>query len=256
MLEDGFRVVVPTRDSAPWIATLAQAYDLGGIRPLFIVDNRSVDGTYSELQRQGADVVGVSPAENCVEDVIWRIPSLTDASWVLRMDDDEMPSAALLQWVRAHLPGMTLPKVAFQRRWALPPSGDRLFYAKHKHLYYMQSQPDMLDPQIRLFQPGKVNYVRNIHTPGFTVEGSMYIAPPEAFICHFDWVARTFEERRAKLLRYEAALPGCGSALLYFYLPELLNSADRYDIPFETTEFHSLAAAFDRYRGRGKLPVA
>jgi hypothetical protein len=88
-----------------------------------------------------------------------------------------------------------------------------------------------------LFQPDKVSYVRNIHTPGFTLEGGMHIAPPDAFICHFDCIPRSFGERRAKLLRYEAALPGCGSSLLFFYLPELLQPADRREAPFETGGF-------------------
>jgi hypothetical protein len=247
---DGFRVVVPTRDSAPWVAALADAYHRAGVRPLFIVDSRSGDGTHAVLKTLGADAVEVLPADNCVEDIVWRIPSLTDARWVLRIDDDEMPSAALLQWVRVHLHAFTLPTVAFPRRWALRTSDGILSYAEHKQLYYIESQPDLLDPQIRLYQPDKVNYFRRIHSPGFTAEGGTHIAPPEAFICHFDWIARSFEQRHAKLLRYEAALPGCGSALLYFYLPELLHPTDRCEQPFQSREFDALAAVFAQHRRR------
>jgi hypothetical protein len=247
---DGFRVVVPTRDSAAWIAMVADAYRRVGVRPLFVVDKRSTDGTDAVLAGAGADISHVVPVDDCVEDIIWRIPALTDARWVLRMDDDEMPSAGLLQWVRANLGALTLPKVAFPRRWALYARGGRLSYAEHKQLYYMQSRPDLLDPQVRLFRPDKVKYVRKIHTPGFSIDGGMHIAPREAYICHFDWIARTFEERHAKLMRYELALPGCGSSLLHFYLPELVHPLDRCEVPFETDEFDSLAAMFVNYRMR------
>src|SRR5271167_2649354 len=85
----GFRVIVPTRDSAPWVDALVRSYDGLGVRPLFVVDSRSGDGTLAVLRRLGADAIEVLPEAHCVEDIIWRIPSLTDAHWVLRMDDDE-----------------------------------------------------------------------------------------------------------------------------------------------------------------------
>jgi len=246
---DGVRVVVPTRDSAPWIAALATAYRRLGIAPLFLVDSRSTDFTLAELQRVGADAVEVLPAEDCVEDIVWRIPAFTSAPWVLRLDDDEMPSIGMLQWISANRAVFTA-KVAFPRRWAFMTQDGTLSYAEHRQLYYLQGRPDLLDPQVRLYQPDKVTYIRNIHTPGFTMEGEMHIAPPSAFICHFDWIARSFDERHAKLRRYDLALPGCGFALLYFYLPELLHPADRCDTPFDTNEFDALAAVFAQYRRR------
>jgi hypothetical protein len=250
--DDGFRVVVPTRDSAPWIAALAGAYRHVGVRPLFLVDSRSTDGTLGELRRLGADAVEVLPAEDCVEDIVWRIPAFTSSAWVLRLDDDEMPSVGMLQWIRANLRACTA-KVAFPRRWAFMTQDGTLSYAEHRQLYYMEVRPDLLDPQIRLYRPDKVTYTRNIHTPGFTMEGDLHIAPPEAFICHFDWIARSFEERHAKLRRYDIALPGCGFALLYFYLPELLHPVDRCETPFETTEFDVLASVFAQHRRRRNI---
>jgi hypothetical protein len=253
---DGFRVVIPTRDSAPWIAALADAYDRAGVRPLFIVDRRSSDGTGAVLRHRGCDVAEVLPAEACVEDIVWRISSLTDARWVLRINDDEMPSAALLQWVRVSLHTLMLPAVAFPRRWAWMGSGGRLSYAEHRQLYWMDGHPEVLDPQVRLFQPDRVHYVRTLRTPGFSIEGGLHIAPPEAFICHFDWLARSFAERHAKLVHYETALAGYGLALRYLYLPELLPLTDRCEEPFPTDEFDSLAAVFARCRRRSSGIIA
>jgi hypothetical protein len=68
--------VIPTRDSAPWIVALAQAYERVGVRPLFVVDSRSSDGTCGELHRAGADVVEVLPVERTIR----RAPSLRSAS--------------------------------------------------------------------------------------------------------------------------------------------------------------------------------
>jgi hypothetical protein len=248
--DERFRVIVATRDSAAWIGALADAYDCAGIRPLFVVDSRSGDGTVAVLQNLGADVVEVLPASNHIQDIVWRIPSLTDACWVLRINDDEMPSRRLLQWVRSNLDGFTLTKVAFPRRWAFQPPGGRLSYSEHKQLYSVRERPGLLDPQIRLFRPHAVNYTSDLRTPGFTTEGGTHTAPLEAFICHFDWIVRTFAERHAKLLRYETELPGSGSALRHFYLPELIHPADRCEEPFETTEFDTLAAVFALYRTR------
>jgi len=249
---DGFRVVIPTRDSAGWIDALVSAYNGLDVRPLFVVDKRSTDDTLGVLRRIGADAIEVLPVDNCVEDIIWRLASLTDARWLLRMDDDELPARAMLDWVRVHLEIFTLPTVAFPRRWAMRAADGSLRYAEHRHLFYIESQPTLLDPQIRLYQPDKVNYLRRIHSPGFTADAGMHVAPTEAFICHFDWIARTFEERRAKLMRYEAALPGCAGGLLYFYLPELLPLADRCETRFETSEFDTLAGDFTRYRLRAR----
>jgi hypothetical protein len=245
----GFRVIVPTRDSAPWIGAIAQAYGCLGVRPLFVLDSRSIDGTFAVLRGIGADAVEILPAENCVEDIIWRLQSLTGADWTLRFDDDEMPSAALLHWVRANLHTLTLPVVAFARRWAIRAPDGLLSFAERKHLYYIQGRPDLLDPQFRLYRPDKVQYCRRIHTPGFALDDAIHIAPPEAFICHFDWVLRSFDERHAKLILYDAELPGCGGSLSYFYLPEPIPPADRRETPANSIHLQLFSQGIARARG-------
>jgi hypothetical protein len=239
-----FRVVVPTRDSAKWIGVVLGAYRRLGVRPLFLVDSRSADGTRGILEAEGADLAEVTPEADLVEDMVWRIPSVTDAAWVLRFDDDEMPSHALLDWAASALPRAETDQFALSRRWCLLSREGRLRYSRLEDFYWSEARPDLLDPQSRLFRPDRVRFVRDIHTAGFAPSPAMGFAPAEAFFCHFDWIVRAPPARIAKLRRYERQSPGSGGALFgRFYLPECLNPAELRETAFETDEFEDLARA-------------
>ena len=59
------------------------------------------------------------------------------------------------------------------------------------------------DWQFRLFRPGAVRLIEDIHTPGFILERHV-LAPEDACFYHFDWIVRNYAERRAKMEKYEA----------------------------------------------------
>ena len=239
-LDEAPRVVVPTRDSARWIGAVLGAYGRLGVRPLFLVDGRSADDTRGILEAAGADVAEVTPEANIVEDMVWRIPSVTDAPWILRFDD-EMPSRALLDWIASALPGMDADQVAFCRRWCLFSAEGRLRYGRLEDFYWSEDRPDLLDPQSRLFRAGRVRYVRSIHTAGFEPSAVLCLAPAEAFFCHFDWIVRGPAARLAKVRRYEREAAGGGAPFGRFYLPECLRPAELRETPFGTDEFEELA---------------
>lgn len=224
-LDGAPRVVVPTRDSTGWIGAVLDAYDRLGVRPLFLVDSRGADGTRRILEARGADVAEVTPEADLVEDMVWRIPSVTDAAWILRFDDDEMPSRTLLEWVASALPGMDADQVAFSRRWCLFSPEGRLRYSRLEDFHWSEARPDLLDPQSRLFRADRVRYVRGIHTAGFEPSAALRLAPAEAFFCHFDWIVRGPAARLAKLRRYEREAAGGGVRFGRFYLPECLRPA-------------------------------
>jgi hypothetical protein len=175
---------------------------------------------------------------------------------VLRIDDDEMPSPLLLQWLHVNLHAFTLPHATFPRRWALFAPDGTLGYARRKEFYSMPGQPQLLDPQVRLFQPDKLRCALDLQTAGFALQGATYVAPPAAYICHFDWILRDLEQRREELRKHEAIFPGSSASCSHFYLPELVDRADLREAPFENTAFDELALAFAQARTRARARMA
>lgn len=235
----GYQVIVPTRDSAGWCAAVFGAYQALGVEPMFFYDIRSSDGTLAILHDLGATVIPVEPRFDRVEAILSQVRCHTDAEWVVRFDDDELPSVALVSWLNRSLHSIEEPIVAFSRRDVQFIDG-RLCYARLEDYYFHSVDPTYLDPQWRAFRPRDVEFIDAIHTPGFNV-GTSHTAPASAFFVHFDWILRSFEQRRAKLRRYERQSPGAGWGYAHFYLPELHSPGDLRWTPIETIEFDRLA---------------
>lgn len=79
-----------------------------------------------------------------------------------------------------------------------------------------------------------------IYKPGFLIE-NFRVAPQSAYFVHFNWLLRSFEERRLKVIGYERQAAGAGWRCMRFELPELHASADLRWTAFETDEFDGLA---------------
>ena len=131
--------------------------------------------------------------------------------WIFKLDDDEVPSVALLESLRAAAdPAVT--HVWFPRRWLFGGSGT-----------YLDARPWVPDFQLRL----SVNDSRLVSFPGVqhvpvdVVGPARYADTP---IYHLD-LLRPRAERERKVLDYERVRPGMRSGGLAFnhalYLPEL-----------------------------------
>ncbi len=239
-----YRVIVPTRDGAEWIRPIAEAYRALGVRPLYLYDTRSADGTFAVLEDLGADVAPVTPTSDRVEGIISVSRDVVETEWVVRFDDDELPSAALIAWLDRSLARVAEPSLALSRRNAWVLHGELRFSRLEDHYFHPQD-PTYLDPQWRAFRPREVDFVDAIHTRGFTASQSD-MAPQWAFFVHFDWIVRSFEQRCAKLTRYDRQSPGAGWSFARFYLPELHAAEDLRWTPFETDEFNCLARRLAR----------
>jgi hypothetical protein len=242
--QGALEVFVPTRDSERWIGAFAREWRRIGMLPLYVVDSRTRDKTRTVLHDLGMRQIEVSPEHDRVEDIVWRVGQRASTNWLLRLDDDEFPSKTMLDWIRqrsATLPG---DAVGFSRRWCLH-HASRLFYAAPPDFFWLRESPDQLDPQIRLFRPALVEWTSNIHSPGFVAKNISF-ADPGAYFCHFDWIIRTREERKAKMKRYDVQQSGAGSGAARFYLPEDRAVDDLQLHPFETREFNKLASAISR----------
>jgi len=147
--------------------------------------------------------------------------------WILRLDDDEIPSAALLE----ALPGLIADRfptnIAFHRRWLYPGGGS--------HIVTRPWRPDF---QVRL-----VRNVPGIWTfPGLG-HGALDVQGERRFraeaLYHADCILRPVQARRAKRARFAALQPDLnadGVPANEVYVPE--------DHDVETAEVPAADAAF------------
>jgi hypothetical protein len=219
-------LIVPTIDSEAWIQEVIDFYESIGLRPLYVVDSRTCDGTCEVLAAAKQNWIKVSGKARVFESLLPGILGRVRKPWVLRLDDDELPTPGLLRFCDEVVDRDDPPVWGFPRlclRWH--PGQPTLEYSTFLTL---GAAADM-DRQFRLFRPDRVTLKEEVHTPGFE-STTLASAPSRALILHFNWVLNTASRRRDKAARYEA-LSG----------PELRARNVLYeDIPEEWHLFESL----------------
>jgi hypothetical protein len=147
------------------------------------------------------------------------------SDWMLTLDDDEVPSVALLEALPSLLDDDRIVHYSLSRRWVYPDTGS-----------YLDDEPWQPDYQPRLFRtdPRLIRFSDELHRPIVPRGPGRFVREP---IWHLDAILRTREERRAKADRYEAMRPGMRAsarALNYaFYVPESRPDARRSAVPGE-----------------------
>jgi hypothetical protein len=211
-----FDIIVPVCNAQNWLPFILDAYQRLKLDPLFIVDQRSQDASLDLLISCGARrMVAPSGEQPTVESLLFPILHILQSKYILRLDDDELPSQALLSWITAHFNEFSEPAIALPRRWVASPAGGHLMMTGG------QSGLGVLeaDFQYRLFQPKKIRPVTYLHSPGFELTG-FATAPPEAVIYHLDWIVRSYQQRKAKVAVYDSIKPGLGQKTAKMSLPE------------------------------------
>lgn len=211
-------VVVPTINSAGWIRHILAYYRAVDLQPVFFVDTRSTDDCLAVLRGFGAHVEQVTGPEPRVEALLPAISDCTTTAWLLRVDDDEVPSRNLVGWLRSFDPRSSKDVVGFARRWLRFVTETRLRYLASRKWDWRRSV-DGEDRQFRLFRKDGVTFETGIHSPGIIADDAD-LAPPECCLFHFDWVLRSKPERLEKMRRYELQSEGAGSQFGKYYLPE------------------------------------
>jgi hypothetical protein len=234
------RYVVITRNSARWFGIILDAYESLSIRPFVLLDDSSTDGTEALLTQRGIDHAAVHAELPRVESMVRLIPDHVPSKWVIRLDDDELPSRAMRNFAATRLDGLGRDVIGFQRRWIRPLGDGRCAYSRHP---LIQSFFGALDAQWRAFRPDAVAYCSDIHTPGFVVPRGCPIAPSGAFIAHFNWLVRTAGERRRQVAAYDRQVPNAGTRFAAVYLPEDGDLSEHRLAPMDTGEFDTVAAA-------------
>lgn len=193
-------LIVPTVDSEPWIRSVVDTYNGIGIRPVYAVDSRTRDRTREILAATRQDWIEVSAAAPRVEALLPGILSRVSTPWVLRLDDDELPTPDLLRFCDAAVERSDSAVWGFPRlclRWN--PGRPALDYST---FLAVGIHADM-DRQWRLFRPDRVRLRDILHSPGFD-DATRAPAPAGALILHYDWVLRTEARRQEKIAGYEA----------------------------------------------------
>jgi hypothetical protein len=197
------------------------------------VDSKTTDDTAS-FARQFAD--NVSVVENTatiVEPIVESMSRACGTTWVLRIDDDELPTLAMLEFVSRAIKENRANAYGFARR--------NCGIARDGQIMQWDDPEGLKDTQWRLYRVNRVVYIGDIHTPGFRLPSRFRqeIAPPEAYFIHLKWSVRSLHERKIKLAIYDLHEPA-GSGQRNHALEK--TSPQWRFIPLAAPEFTSIAS--------------
>lgn len=169
-----------------------------------------------------ADVVHRFPHEGTESHLAWA-HALCSGDWILRLDGDEVPSAALL----AALPELTQAQTAqiwLPRRWLF---GEGTWIAQ------VPWWPDFHNRLVR--HDERLRFEGRLHTAAEPVEPARWITDP---FYHLDLVLNSMAVRRVKAHRYaevapERLAPGGGELNHAYYLPERRTALRLEAVPAE-----------------------
>lgn len=138
--------------------------------------------------------------------------SQCSGDWILRIDGDEAPSAALVAQLGELIADRSVVQYMVPRRW---------LYQDADH--WLDTVPWWPDYQIRLVRnDGTLRFSGRIHTSATPLRPARYLEAP---IYHLDLLVNSVDARRAKAEGYERRLPGLeapggGPINEAFYFPE------------------------------------
>ncbi|MEZ3159102.1 polysaccharide pyruvyl transferase family protein [Microbacterium sp. BWT-B31] len=190
-------IVIPTLDSAAYLDIVLDHWRSLTDLPVHVfVDGKSVDETAAVARKHAAHVHVVHNPDSVVEGLIGAVSRQLDTPWVLRFDDDELPTPALLRFVREAIGSEEVDAWAFPRyESAVSPDGALLLSTRFDPFEHRQW---------RLYRRDRVSYVSTIHTPGFDTDGlRLQTAPAEAAMVHLQWAVTDAQRRSAKVERYD-----------------------------------------------------
>ncbi|HEU5213399.1 MAG TPA: hypothetical protein VFU10_11565 [Gaiellaceae bacterium] len=159
-----------------------------------------------------ADHVAVVPAATHMERYLGWLHGRCSGDWILRVDDDEVPSAALLRALPQLLCERELTHYWLPRWWVDPTADTRI-----------AEGPWAADLQVRLVRnlPGLWRFPGRLHTNIDVLGASRVLDEP---LLHLVLRLSTLEQRRAKVAAYERLLPGMmhesGRPLNEVFVPE------------------------------------
>lgn len=231
--QNSVTVIVPTMNSAGYLDITLDYYRRMGVSPTVFVDAKSTDDTFRIASSSCEHVQLVDNAQGWVENIIARISRSVTTGWALRVDDDELPSRAVLEMCGASLSGTAEPVISFPRKNCGLTRGGQFAY---------DGRSDD-DRQFRLYRVRDVKYTNAIHSPAFIVKRNLKMHHPHILL-HLDWAVRSYAERKAKVDRYNRiAGPAGGDRFRRGILFEEDAELPSACVPLEFPEFAPVAVA-------------
>ncbi len=205
-------------------------YEDRAIRAEVFVDANSSDRTLDTCRRHGYHrIETIRNRTGRVETLIEELSERASNDWILRIDDDEIPSDALLHFAQSVITGDAKGVFGFRRlQCGLSKSG--LWAAG------IFDSPDHV--QWRLYNRRSVGFDDTLHSAGITLNTQTF-APSEATLLHLDWIVHSYEERCRKIQSYDQQAENAGTRWRDFYLVED-NAADIASFPLKDGEFKRL----------------
>ncbi len=226
-------IAIPTINSGQYLDIVLEFYREHGVPVTVFVDDRSVDDTLAIARRLAPTVIVVrNPAGFVAEGLVEQISRQCQTSWVFRIDDDELPTAGMLEFVKRAIAGHGGINIyAFLRHQCTVSLRGKLLASR------AISRTD--HQQWRLYRPREMRFIQGLHTPGLAWDGDNQatIAPEEAAMIHLDWILHSYDERRQKIERYDTHTPNEGTRWRSFYLYEENPSALETLAELELPEF-------------------
>jgi hypothetical protein len=179
---------------------------------LVAVDDRADAATRSDLATV-ADRLVLYPYADPVDRPLPWLYEQCRGEWTLILDDDELPSLALIEALPSLCADDSVLHYSIQRRWIYPDQRT-----------YLDDSPWFPDYSLRLLRTRSrlIEFTHEFHTPIVASGPGRFVEQP---LWHLDPILRPLEQRREKAWRYERTRPGLrvgGRALNFaFYLPEL-----------------------------------
>jgi hypothetical protein len=218
------RLTVATVTAAPpgRLAAFLSAWRDAADELVVAVDERAEPGT-AEAARLYADVVAVVPAMPHMERALGWVHARCRGAWILRADDDELPSDGLLSALPSLLDERELTHVWLPRVWPHPTPDEAIADGAWGR-----------DIQVRLVRnlPGLWRFSGRLHT-NIEVLGASRIA--DAGLLHVVNLLHDADARRRRRAAYEARgatlVDETGRPLNEVYTPEDAGELQRVPLP-------------------------
>ena len=213
------------------------------------VDERAEPDVVATLAQAADRLIGYPYAEPVDRPLPW-LHRQCSGTWLLTVDDDELPSRSLLDALPRLVAARNVTHYWLPRRWLYPGADS-----------YLDEPPWRPDYQLRLVLNDLrlLRFPDETHWPIAALGPAGYLDLP---LYHADLVLNSIEARVRKAERYERLLPGkrvAGRPLnVAFYLPERLGRPATAAVPAADLELiRGVLEATPRPAGRAApLPVA
>ena len=236
-----------TAGPGPRVAALLDSLRPAADEIIVALDERADREVRGDLATVADRIVVYPYAEPVARPLPWLFEQC-HGEWALTIDDDEIPSLALLEALPELCADASVTHYWLPRRWLFPDVAT-----------FLDDSPWRPDYQLRLVRtdPRFIRFSDEFHRPVLADGPGRF---PQLPLWHADPLLRSFEQRLEKARRYERLRPGMrigGRALNFaFYVPELRHDPRLARLPPEERAHVEAVLAAARPSGHARAKVS